>query len=125
MPCILVIDDELAITELLEAVLAYEGYTVILASNGKEGLEQLARQPFDLILCDIMMPVMDGREFCRTAREDARYQHIPLVLMSAVREFLVGGDCSYTAFITKPFDIDAILATIEDLIGPPPDPALT
>jgi two-component system alkaline phosphatase synthesis response regulator PhoP len=118
MTRILVIDDELAITELLEAMLADEGYQVLTASNGQEGLERLAALPVDLIICDIMMPVMDGRDFCRAVQGHEQYQRIPIVLMSAARELVFADDCRFTAFTSKPFDLDDILAIIEQLIGP-------
>jgi two-component system alkaline phosphatase synthesis response regulator PhoP len=120
---ILVIDDETAITDVLDAFLTDEGYRILSAGNGREGLECLARQEIDLVLCDIMMPVMDGRAFCRTVRGDARFRHVPIVLMSAVRETLVGDDCTYAAFISKPFDLDRVLATIQQLLSPPLDAA--
>lgn len=120
---ILVIDDETAITDVLDAFLTDEGYRVLTAGNGREGLECLARQEIDLVLCDIMMPVMDGRAFCRAVSGDARFQHVSIVLMSAVRETLVGDDCTYDAFISKPFDLDRVLATIQRLLSPPLDAA--
>jgi two-component system alkaline phosphatase synthesis response regulator PhoP len=120
---ILVIDDETAITDVLDAFLTDEGYRVLTAGNGREGLECLARQEIDLVLCDIMMPVMDGRAFCRAVRGDARFRHVPLVLMSAMRETLVGDDCTYAAFINKPFDLDRVITTIQQLLSPPLDAA--
>lgn len=125
MTHILVIDDETAITDLLVGFLTDEGYQILTAGNGKEGLEWLARQHIDLVLCDIMMPVMDGRAFCRAVSSDPRFQHVPIVLMSAVREMLVGDECSYAAFISKPFDLDRVLATIQQLLSPPLDAAET
>jgi two-component system alkaline phosphatase synthesis response regulator PhoP len=120
---ILVIDDETVITDVLDAFLTDEGYRVLTAGNGREGLECLAGQEIDLVLCDIMMPVMDGRAFCRAVNRDPRFRHVPIVLMSAVRETLVADDCTYAAFISKPFDLDRVLATIQQLLSPPLDAA--
>lgn len=118
MTAILVIDDEITIVEMLSAFLEEEGWQVTTAFNGQEGLEQLASVQPALVVSDVMMPVLDGWELCRSMQADPRYQSIPVVLMSAVRTTpdLVG--CRYAALLRKPFELDEMLATITRLLKP-------
>lgn len=113
MKTILVVEDELSIAEMLRAVLEDEGYNVALAGNGREALATLDKVQPNLVLCDVMMPVVDGREVCRTMQADPRYRSIPIVLMSAVPEEVIKADFAYTAFLTKPFNMDHFLDTVE------------
>ena len=118
MTPILVIDDEISIVEMLSAFLQGEGWQVMTACNGQEGLERLASAQPALVVSDVMMPVLDGWELCRRMQADPRYQSIPLVLMSAVRTApeLVG--CNYAALLRKPFNLDEMLQTITRLLKP-------
>ena len=78
MPTVLIVDDEISILEVLEDVLLEAGYVVVTALNGREGLERLAETRPDLILLDLMMPVLDGRHAaghgrgCRVSRHSGR-----------------------------------------------------
>ncbi|MCU0491823.1 MAG: response regulator [Chloroflexaceae bacterium] len=119
MSAILVIDDEPVILEVLEEALTSEGHEVFTARHGGEGLAHLARQPVDLVLCDLMMPVMDGGTFCQTLHSAPHFQAIPIVLMSAAPDSGIGDNCSHVAFIRKPFDINNVLDTIARLLDPP------
>ena len=112
MTTILVVDDEVAITDLLQSLLEDVGYRVVTAVNGREALAVLGRQRPDLVLCDMMMPVLDGAGLCRAMQADAIYRTIPLVLMSAVRQKLLIVDCMYAAVVAKPFDLEVLLATV-------------
>jgi CheY-like chemotaxis protein len=112
MATVLVIDDETSIAETVRAVLEDEGYVVQVARNGREGLARLEDARPDLVLSDVMMPELDGRELCRIMRADPAYRAIPIVLMSATSEASVRGRCAYTAFLGKPFDMDALLAVV-------------
>jgi two-component system, OmpR family, alkaline phosphatase synthesis response regulator PhoP len=118
MTSILVIDDEIAIVEMLSAFLQEEGWQVTTACNGQEGLERLASVRPAMVVSDVMMPVLDGWELCRRMQADPRYQSIPVVLMSAVRAApnLVG--CNYAALLRKPFELDEMLQTITRLLNP-------
>jgi len=116
---ILVVDDEVAITDLLQSLLEDAGYQVVTAINGREALAVLGRQRLDLVLCDMMMPVLDGAGLCRAMQADVAYRTIPLVLMSAVRQKLLIADCAYAAVVAKPFDVDLLLATVAGVVGVP------
>lgn len=82
---ILVVDDEAVIRDMMVDILSLEGYEPLLARNGKDALEQLAHEQSCLIFLDMMMPVMDGRDFCLQlqANEELRRKHV-IVVMSAL-----------------------------------------
>jgi CheY-like chemotaxis protein len=118
MHIVLVVDDEFGIAELIDAVLTDEGYRVLTAANGRQGLEVLAREPPALVFLDYMMPVMDGAAVLRAMAADAAFRTIPVVLMSSVAEPVVAKVCSgYAAFLNKPFRITELTAVAERLIG--------
>src|SRR5579885_1072524 len=83
MKTILVVEDEFAIADMLSSLLEDEGYRVILASNGQEGLARLAETRPNTVLCDVMMPIMDGRQLRKTMKADPSFKDVPIVLMSA------------------------------------------
>ena len=114
MKTILVVEDEEAIASLVATVLEEEGYRVVTAANGREGLARLAESRPDLVLCDVMMPILDGREMYRAMRDDPAYRSIPVVLMSAGGESSVRG--ADAAFLAKPFDLDTLLNVLTPLI---------
>ena len=118
MTPILVIDDEVAIVEMLSVFLKEEGWQVTTASNGQEGLERLTRVRPAVVVSDVMMPVLDGWELCRRMQADPRYQSIPLVLMSAARTAQSLPGCRYAALVRKPFGLDEMLQTITSLLNP-------
>jgi two-component system alkaline phosphatase synthesis response regulator PhoP len=112
MRTILVVEDELSIVEFLKDALEGEGYKVETANNGVEGLACLSNASVDLILCDVMMPIMDGREMCRIVQSDPSYGSLPIILMSAVVTVLNDIACHAAAFIKKPFNLSDLLDTI-------------
>jgi CheY-like chemotaxis protein len=116
---ILVIDDECVICDLLDAVLSEEGYNVATAANGREGWTQIEEYHPDLILCDVMMPLVDGRLLCRELRANKQYKTLPFVLMSAVSPPHLKDECDYSEFVHKPFDLDDILHIVQEWIGEP------
>jgi CheY-like chemotaxis protein len=108
----LVVDDEGAILEALEDVLLGEGYEVETASNGLEGLSRARACHPDVVLLDVMMPFLDGREMLRLLRADPGLARTPVVLMSAGSvsnqdEQLAEG------VLHKPFDLDALFSLID------------
>ena len=80
---ILIIEDERVIAEILSAVLEDEGYNVQVADNGKEGIATLKSTHPDLVLCDLMMPIADGKAVARAMAADPSTRSIPLIIMSA------------------------------------------
>lgn len=113
---LLLIDDSQDMQKLVGMFLEREGYEVIRAANGKEGLRQLARWQPDLVLLDIMMPEVDGWETCRRIRE---MSNIPIIMLTAksqeldiVRGLEIGAD----DYVTKPFDLSELRARIRSLL---------
>ncbi|MDP9315130.1 MAG: response regulator [Chloroflexota bacterium] len=113
---ILLVEDEPAIAALLQDVLEEAGYQVDLAANGREGLHRLLVVRPDMVLSDVMMPVLDGRELCHAINSNPHYQAIPVVLMSASREDQCCQDCNCAAFLPKPFVLDQVVATIAQVL---------
>ena len=117
MKTILVVEDEFAIADMLHAVLEDEGYRVVLAGNGREGLARLADTRADLVICDVMMPVLDGREMLRLMKNDESMKTIPIIMMSAAESFSLNGDGRLVPFLNKPFTLDDLLEIVEAAIG--------
>lgn len=96
-----------------------ESYSVLTAGNGVEALELLEKNYVNVIISDIMMPKMDGIEFCRQVKTDLRYSHIPLILLSAktnLHSKISGMDAGADAYVEKPFSSDYLLSVIANLI---------
>ncbi|MDQ2807936.1 MAG: response regulator [Chloroflexota bacterium] len=119
MKTILVVDDEMVLTDILRDVLQDAGYRVVTAADGRAGLDSLPKVRPDLVLCDVMMPIVDGRELCRLMHADPQYRNIPLVMMTAAPGSINPQECDYAALIGKPFDLDHVLTLIESLVGAP------
>jgi len=119
MAKILVVDDEINLIELVQTRLEANGYEVITANDGEEGLEKAKNEKPNLILLDVMMPKMDGYKACSLLKSDEQYRNIPIILFTgkAQKDFEdVGKKAGADAFMTKPFDPPELLAKIEELI---------
>ena len=113
---ILIVDDEVAITEVLSMVMQAEGFDVNTAANGREGLDELARNEYDVVLLDLMMPVLDGVEMLdRLRTTDQRNQNTPVVLMSAGSPDVTKIKARYSAYLPKPFNLVELLATVRNV----------
>jgi len=118
-PKILTVDDQPKNIELLEAYLAPEGYDIITAANGEEALVKLSIDDIDIILLDVMMPVMDGFEVTRRIRDDEKNRLLPIILVTALRETedrIKGIDAGCDDFISKPIDRMELLARVRSLL---------
>ena len=96
-----------------------EHYQVFEASNGKEALEVLSQQSVQMVISDVMMPVMDGLELCHAVKTDIRFSHIPVILLTArtAEEHILGGlREGADDYITKPFNLDILLLRIQKLL---------
>ncbi len=113
-PRILIVDDEPAVADLIEAVLTGEGYTVAVARDGAQGLMLARDWKPDLILMDVMLPGVDGPTATRRLKEEPETADIPIVAMSAGRNIRshTGDLDEADAVLAKPFDIDALLAQV-------------
>jgi CheY-like chemotaxis protein len=117
MSKLLIVDDEVAILEALTDILAVEGYEVATAGNGAEGLKRASDERPDLILLDLMMPVMDGQEMLRRLKEDPQLREIPVVVMSAGR--VTKAELRGSRFLAKPFELDDLLDTVNEELQRP------
>lgn len=114
MRTILVVDDEFGIADVLEAILTDEGFSVVIAANGRQALARIAEQRPDLMLLDYMMPVLDGAGVLHALAADHSADSLPVVVMSALPEEAVAAVTRrYKAFLRKPFRIRSIMAAIE------------
>lgn len=115
---ILVVEDNPDLLMVIADILS-KHYNVITAHNGKEGLEQTRKRMPDLILSDILMPVMDGMKMCIEVKEHPLTCHIPVILLTAIdseENMIKGFDIGADAYITKPFNEYLLLSNIKSLI---------
>lgn len=119
MRTVLVVDDEFGVAEVLEAVLQDEGYRVVTAINGRQGLDRARETPPDLVMLDLMMPIMGGAATLAALHADPVLHGIPVVMMSSLEEAAVRETCSgYRAFLRKPFRMAEMLSLLEELAPP-------
>jgi two-component system chemotaxis response regulator CheY len=117
--CILVVDDEDAIREVVAETLELEGYRVERAHDGLQALGKLRASRPDAIILDLMMPVMDGWTFLQQCRSDEALGGTPVLVMSAYRRLAETARELHVPCVSKPFDLDVFLAAVERLLGSP------
>jgi len=113
---LLLIDDSQDMQKLVGMYLERDGYEVIRASNGKEGLHQLTKHQPDLILLDVMMPEIDGWETCRRIREVSSVPIIMLTAKSQEKDIVRGLEMGADDYVTKPFDPSELKARVRSLL---------
>ena len=117
-PRVLVVEDDAALRKVLELRLGLEGFDVSSAADGQAGLEALDGVQPDVVICDLMMPRVDGFGFCRTARHRETTRDLPIVVLTArqkdgeIEQLLELGDIT---FMTKPFDAQLLTTTLREL----------
>jgi CheY-like chemotaxis protein len=116
---ILVVDDDPTILRLVRLNLEVEGYDVLEATNGREALEAVKAHAPDLVVCDVMMPVMDGLEVVSRLRRDDATATLPIVMLSAKAQdadIRHGRSAGADEYVTKPFDPQELLDAIGRLL---------
>ena len=120
MEKILVVEDNEQITALLDFKLRHSGFEVALAENGKLGLDAARRNPPDLIIADVMMPVMDGLEMLTALKNDPDLQYIPVIVLTALSnewEIVKGLELGADDYITKPFKVQEFIARVHAVLA--------
>ena len=117
---ILVVDDEVYILQILDFSLGAEGFEVITANNGELAVEKALHAQPDLIVLDIMMPVLDGYETCRRLKRRSETKNIPVILLTAKgreADKRLGFEVGAVDYIVKPFSPNRLVSRIEEIIG--------
>lgn len=113
---ILIVDDERDLVDLLKARLEAQGFEVVTAYDGQEGLEKAKEEKPDLILLDVMMPKMDGYQVCRFLKFDEAFKQIPIIMLTArgqEQDQKKGMEVGADAYVIKPFDKEDLLKKIQ------------
>jgi two-component system chemotaxis response regulator CheY len=117
MPCkILVVDDNTDHRDLIVIMLEAEGHVVSTAKDGSEGLEQIQIARPDLIICDVMMPGVDGIQMVKMLRQKPEYNSLPVLMITAhgdVRTNAIQAGANRT--LGKPFDLDELIAIVQEM----------
>jgi CheY-like chemotaxis protein len=116
---VLVVDDDSAIRRMIVAALRREGaYAFLEAANGKDALDLMRGEHPDVVVLDLMMPILSGWDVLRERAHDASIRKIPIILVSANRdpEIATAVDAGICAFLPKPFDISALSALVRSCI---------
>jgi DNA-binding NarL/FixJ family response regulator len=116
MKNILVVDDDITLKTILTRCLETRGYVVRQASSGVEGLRSFEKNPADLIVSDVMMPYMDGFEFCRLLRQLRSGQLVPFIFLSScedVEDRIQGHQMGADDYLVKPFEVGELVAKVE------------
>lgn len=118
-PKILIADDEPALRSLLKTNLSFEGFETITASNGEEALRAIREETPDVVLLDVMMPVMDGWQVLEELSKNGnRKTRVILVTAKASSEAqLQGWELGCDEYLTKPFDLDVMITRIVEVAG--------
>ena len=119
---VLIVDDEPSIIVALQFLMEQNGYETLVAFSGEEAMETIARHRPDLILLDIMLPVVDGFEVCQRVREKAEWKDIRIVLVTALgseAHAAKGLGLGADAYITKPFANADLLSKVKELLACP------
>jgi two-component system response regulator RegX3 len=116
MKRILIIEDEEPLAEALKYTLGKEGYQVEVALDGAEGLERFQTRDADLVLLDLMLPVMDGLEVCKRIRADSNVPIIMLTARDSDLDEVLGLEIGADDYVTKPFDMRKLIARVKALL---------
>lgn len=116
---ILVIEDEPDLVQMVKVRLESNGYEVLVAHDGQEGLRIARTERPDLLILDLMLPKVNGYEVCTMLKQDTRYQKIPIIMFTAKaqeKDEKLGLECGADAYVRKPFDAKELLGQIRALL---------
>ena len=115
---ILVVDDDKAVTTLLDGLLSSHGYTVLVAHDGLDGMVQVKKNIPDLIILDIMMPEINGYDVCSNLKFDEKFKHIPIIVLTSREQELDPriGQLMGIDYMQKPIDSKILLEKIQNAL---------
>ena len=120
---ILIVEDELELVKAMQVIFEQQaGYEVLVASDGQEALDRAHNENPDLIILDLMIPKLDGYMVCRMLKYDRKYEHIPIIMLTARAQHSdeqLGWKVGADAYIKKPFEPTILLSKAEDLLRRP------
>jgi DNA-binding response OmpR family regulator len=118
---ILVIEDDQDFRDLLAYQLTAAGYTLLTAQNGQEGLEKARAETPDLILTDLMLPKLNGYEVCSLLKQDVRYAHIPILMLSATKmadkDEQLAKQCGASEYLLKTLEPKKLLEKVKEALA--------
>jgi twitching motility two-component system response regulator PilG len=117
---ILIVEDEESLLELESILLSAKGYSVIGVRDGESALEEINSHKPDLVVLDVMLPLLDGFEVCRRIKENPETRSIRVVMLTARKnsqDHARGVEAGADAYITKPFKSAQVITTIESLLN--------
>ena len=117
---ILLVDDEQDMVYAVKMQLEADGFRVLTAPDGQEGLDKARKEKPDLIILDLMLPRIDGYKVCRMLKFDEKYKNIPVIIYTARAQEVdekLGYEVGADAYLTKPFDPKKLLAKINELLN--------
>lgn len=115
---VLIIEDNADVRQYIRLLLSKE-YNILEAANGKEGVQQAVKYVPDVIICDVMMPVMDGMECCRILKSELQTSHIPVLMLTAYtleEQKIKGYECGADSYISKPFTAKLLKVRLQNLL---------
>ena len=116
---ILLIEDDNDIAKTTAAFLEMEGFEVVIASEGIDGLHKARTIKPDLVIIDIMLPTLDGFKICRMLKFDNNFKHLPVIIFTARAQEAdkkLGKEVCADAYVTKPFDPEVLIGKIKELL---------
>jgi diguanylate cyclase (GGDEF)-like protein len=116
---ILIAEDEDTIAKMLQAALQLARYEVRIAHDGQEAIEHVIKEPPDIVILDVQMPRLNGLDVCKRIKSDVLLRHIPVLMLTAqgsIRNKVTGLESGADDYVTKPFDMDELLARIRTLL---------
>src|SRR5580693_7156907 len=117
---VLVVEDSLTQAKKLEVILRSVGFEVVVARDGRQGLDAFRTGPYDLVLSDVLMPGISGYDLCRTIKSSPEGKNIPVMLLTSLSkpiDIIRGLECGADNFVNKPYDGDYLITRIRSLLA--------